>query len=66
MSVKSNIGFKNLVLQRLTQTLKYKSCTCNSHSGAKKAHDWAVDQVADLFRNAHRTKTQQVIRLIKF
>ena len=20
--------------------------TCNSHSGAKKAHDWAVDQVA--------------------
>ena len=36
--------------------------TCNSHSGAKKAHDWAVDQVADLFRTTHRTKTQQVIR----
>ena len=37
--------------------------TCNSHSGAKKAHDWAVDQVADLFRTTHRTKTQQVIRI---
>ena len=29
--------------------------TCNSH-------DWTVDQVADLFRTTHRTKTQQVIR----
>ena len=37
--------------------------TCNSHSGAKKAHDWAVDQLADLFRTTHRTKTQQVIRI---
>jgi hypothetical protein len=36
--------------------------TCNSHSGAKKAHDWAVDQLADLFRTTHRAKTQQVIR----
>ena len=36
--------------------------TCNSHSGAKKAHDWAVDQVADLFRTTHKVKTQQVIR----
>jgi hypothetical protein len=25
-------------------------CTCTAHSGAKKAHDWAVDQLADLFR----------------
>jgi hypothetical protein len=36
--------------------------TCNSHSGAKKAHDWSVDQVADLFRTTHKVKTQQVVR----
>ena len=36
--------------------------TCNTHSSAKKEHDWSVDQVADLFRTTHRTKTQQVIR----
>ena len=36
--------------------------TCNSHSGAKKAHDWKVDQVADLFHTTHKTKTHQVIR----
>jgi hypothetical protein len=32
-------------------------CTCMSHSGAKKAHDWAVDQLADLFRTTHKVKT---------
>jgi hypothetical protein len=37
-------------------------CTCSSHSGAKKAHDWAVDQLADLFRTTHRVKTQQVVK----
>jgi hypothetical protein len=26
----------------------------------KKAHDWAVDQIADLFRTTHKAKTQQV------
>jgi hypothetical protein len=26
-------------------------CTCATHSGAKKAHDWVVDQLTDLFRN---------------
>ena len=36
--------------------------TCTAHSGAKKAHDWAVDQIADLFRTTHRVKTQQVVR----
>ena len=25
-------------------------CTCTAHSGAKKTHDWAVTQLADLFR----------------
>ncbi len=37
-------------------------CTCTSHSGAKKAHDWAVDQIADLFRTIHKVKTQQVTK----
>jgi hypothetical protein len=37
-------------------------CTCTAHSGAKKAHDWAVDQLADLFRRTHKVKTQQVAR----
>jgi hypothetical protein len=32
------------------------------HSGAKKAHDWAVDQIADLFRTTQKVKTQQVAR----
>ena len=36
--------------------------TCTAHSGAKKAHDWAVDQLADLFRTSHKLKTQQVAR----
>ena len=36
--------------------------TCSAHSGAKKAHDWAVDQLADLFRTTHKVKTQQVAR----
>ena len=34
-------------------------CTCTAHSGAKKAHDWAVDQLADLFRTTHKVKTQE-------
>ena len=37
-------------------------CTCTAHSGAKKAHDWAVDQLADLFRTTHKVKTQQVVK----
>ena len=36
--------------------------TCTAHSGAKKAHDWAVEQLADLFRTTHQVKTQQVTR----
>jgi hypothetical protein len=38
------------------------SCTCTAHSGAKKAHDWAVDAIADLFRTTHKVKTQQVAK----
>ena len=37
-------------------------CTCTAHSGAKKAHDWAVDQLADLFRTTTKVKTQQVVK----
>ena len=37
-------------------------CTCTVHSGAKKAHDWAVDQLADLFCTTHKVKTQQVVK----
>ena len=37
-------------------------CTCTAHSGAKKAHDWAVDQLADLFRTTHKAKTHQVVK----
>ncbi len=36
-------------------------CTCAAHSGAKKAHDWAVDQLADLFRTTHRVKPRTVL-----
>jgi hypothetical protein len=36
--------------------------TCTVHSGAKKAHDWTVDQLPDLFRTTHKVKTQQVIK----
>jgi hypothetical protein len=37
-------------------------CTCTTHSDAKKVHDWAVDQLGDLFRTTHRVKTQQVVK----
>ncbi len=36
--------------------------TCTVHSGAKKTHDWMVDQIDDLFRTTHKVKTQQVIK----
>jgi hypothetical protein len=37
--------------------------TCTAHSGAKKAHDWKVDQIADLFRTTHKVKTQEVVKI---
>jgi hypothetical protein len=36
--------------------------TCTAHSGAKKAHDWMVDQVADFFCTTHKVKTQHVVK----
>ena len=35
-------------------------CTCTAHSGAKKAHDWLVDHIVDLFLTTHTVKTKQV------
>jgi hypothetical protein len=43
-------------------TLGDHLCTCTTHSGAKKTHDWSVDQIDDLFRTTHRVKTHQVTR----
>jgi hypothetical protein len=37
-------------------------CTCTAHSGTKKAHDWVVKQLADLFRTTHHTQTQHVTK----
>jgi hypothetical protein len=54
----SACGCKNFQRDALGDHL----CTCTAHSGAKKAHDWAVDQIADLFRTTHKVKTQQVAR----
>jgi hypothetical protein len=37
-------------------------CTCTAHSGAKKGHDWAVEQIADLSQNPsskHETGGQE-------
>jgi hypothetical protein len=32
--------------------------TCTVHSGAKKVHDWMVDQVAEFFHTTNKVKTQ--------
>jgi hypothetical protein len=37
-------------------------CTCTGHSGAKKAHDWSVEQLADLFHTTTKVQTTQVVR----
>jgi hypothetical protein len=37
-------------------------CNCTTHSGVKKAHDWVVEQLPDLFRTTHHTKTKQVTK----
>jgi hypothetical protein len=38
-------------------------CTCTSHSGAKKDHEWVVNQIADLFHTTHTSKTRQTSRI---
>jgi hypothetical protein len=37
-------------------------CTCTTHSGVKKDHDWVVDQLPDLFHTTHKVKTHQVLK----
>jgi hypothetical protein len=37
-------------------------CTCTTHSGAKKDHDWEVDQLVELFLTTTKVKTQQVVK----
>ncbi len=37
-------------------------CTCTAHSGSKKAHDWVVDQLTDLFHTTHTVKRQHVTK----
>jgi hypothetical protein len=37
-------------------------CTCTTHSGVKKVHDWTVEQLGDLFRTTHHTKTEHVTK----
>jgi hypothetical protein len=37
-------------------------CSCTAHSGAKKAHDWAVEQLDDLFRTTHTVAMQHVTK----
>ena len=54
----SGCGCKKFVVD----TLGDHVATCTAHSGAKKAHDWAVQQLADLFRTTHKVKTERVVR----
>jgi hypothetical protein len=51
-------GYRKFQLDPLGDHLN----TCTVHSGAKKTHDWMVDQVADLFRTTHKIKTHQVVK----
>jgi hypothetical protein len=37
-------------------------CTCTTHSGAKKTHDWVVEHLTGLFHTTHHTKTQHVTK----
>jgi hypothetical protein len=51
-------GYRKFQLDPLGDHLN----TCTAHSGAKKAHDWMVAQVADLFRTTHKFKTQHMVK----
>jgi hypothetical protein len=59
------LGFRLffILLQiNLTRILHVGSIPVAFFSGAKKAHDWMVDQVADLFHTTHKVKTHQVVK----
>jgi hypothetical protein len=51
-------GYRKFQLDPLGDHLNTRTV----HSGAKKAHDWMVDQIADLFRTTHKVKIQQVVK----
>jgi hypothetical protein len=51
-------GYRKFQLDPLGDHLN----TCTVHSGAKKTHDWMVDQMSDLFLTPHKVKTEQVIK----
>jgi hypothetical protein len=44
------------------ETLGDHLCTCTTHSGPKKTHDWEVDQLPDFFLTTTKVKTQQVVK----
>jgi hypothetical protein len=52
----STCGYRKFQLDSMGDHL----CTCTGHSGAKKGHDWVVEQLSDLFRTTHKVKTQHV------
>jgi hypothetical protein len=60
---KTILAFTYLRLQEISdRPIRRPLNTCTAHSGAKKAHDWMVDQLPVLFRTTHKVKTQQVVK----
>jgi hypothetical protein len=47
---RSVCGCKKFVIDTLGDHVN----TCTVHSGAKKVHDWTVDQLSDLFHTTHK------------
>jgi hypothetical protein len=37
-------------------------CTCTAHSDVKKAYEWTVEKLTDLFRTTDHTKTEHVTK----
>jgi hypothetical protein len=54
----STCGCKKFVFDALGDHVS----TCTAHSGVKKAHAWAAEQLADLLRTISKVKTTQVAR----
>jgi hypothetical protein len=61
LTVGTNPKKKILVCESLADVFLHL-CTCTTHSGDKKSHDWVVDQLVVLFHTMHKVKTQQVIK----
>jgi hypothetical protein len=43
-------------------TLGDHLCTCTTHSGVKKVHDWTVGQFTELFLTSHKVKPKHVTK----